>query len=75
MIVFVDFEASRLAEGSWPVEVGLTWHDRGRGHTASRLIRPDPGWSMDLWSHESAEVHGIALDELAAAEPAADVAP
>ena len=74
MITFLDVEASGLDDGSWPIEVGLAWREGGQTRTEARLIRPEPDWSMDLWSPESAAVHGIGLDELHAADPAPAVA-
>ena len=74
MIMFVDCEASSLDADSWPVEVGMAWLAEGRVETRSSLIRPDPSWSMRAWSPASAEIHGIAMEELRRAPPAAEVA-
>ena len=74
MLIFIDFEASGLEPGSWPIEAGLARREGGRTQVAARLIRPEPDWSPELWSPESAAVHGIGLDELRAAEPAPVVA-
>ena len=54
MIHFLDFEASGLGDGSYPIEVG--WVDRS-GQGKSCLIRPATGWTS--WSAESARLHGI----------------
>ncbi|MBP0447798.1 transcriptional regulator [Roseomonas sp. SSH11] len=70
MLVFVDFEASSLAPGSYPVEVGwVAEHGEGEAH----LIRPAPDWVE--WSAESEAVHGLARERLVReGEPAEDVA-
>ena len=63
MIYFLDFEASSLLPGSFPIEVA--WVDMD-GHGESHLIRPIEEW-LDGgygWSHESEAVHGISLDTL-----------
>ena len=73
-LIFVDFEASSLATDSWPVEVGLAWIDGPEVHSWSSLIRPAPGWSMTAWSEQSANIHGIPLDDLRQAPPAQIVA-
>lgn len=70
----LDFEASSLSAASWPIEVGLSWIAQGEVWTWSSLIRPSPDWTLSDWSQKSAAVHGIALDDLQAAPPAAAVA-
>ncbi len=63
MIYFVDFEASSLLPGSFPIEVA--WVDMN-GQGESHLIRPTETW-LDGgygWSHQSEAVHGISLDTL-----------
>ena len=63
MIWFVDFEASSLLPGSFPIEVA--WVDMD-GVGESHLIRPTEEW-LDGgrgWSHQSEAVHGISLDTL-----------
>ena len=63
MIWFVDFEASSLLPGSFPIEVA--WVDMD-GVGESHLIRPTEEW-LDCgrgWSHQSEAVHGISLDTL-----------
>lgn len=74
MLMFIDLEASSLEPDGWPVEVGLAWREGGRLLAEGRLIRPEPHWPMSAWSPESAAVHGIALADLRAAEPAPEVA-
>lgn len=64
MIFFVDFEASSLLSGSFPIEVA--WVDTD-GHGESYLIRPADKWLADGcsgWSQESEALHGISLDTL-----------
>ena len=63
MIYFVDFEASSLLPGSFPIEVA--WVDM-HGQGESYLIRPTNEWLDDGygWSHQSEAVHGISLDML-----------
>lgn len=73
-MLFLDFEASGLGEGSWPIELGLAWIEQGRARAASRLIRPHPDWDEDAWSAESAEVHRIPRLALDRAWPAERVA-
>lgn len=63
-LVFIDFEASSLRRGSFPIEVGVA---RIRGPeilTESALIRPTKKWDMSSWSTTSQEVYGIPLDSL-----------
>lgn len=73
--VMMDFEASGLEPQGWPIEVGLSWiTDHGAAETWASLIRPHAGWSMDHWSEQSAEVHGVPLADLHQAPPAEDVA-
>ncbi len=64
MIRFVDFEASSLLPGSYPIEVA--WVD-GNGQAESYLIRPAPEWQAKgdpYWSPESQRLHGIERDAL-----------
>lgn len=69
----IDFEASSLSQTSWPIEVGLSWLERGQVQTWSSLIRPDPAWDLADWSGQSAAVHGIPLSEIGGAPTAAEV--
>ncbi|SFD95253.1 hypothetical protein SAMN04488523_1045 [Sulfitobacter brevis] len=62
--VFIDFEASSLAEDSWPIEVGLAWLDGRKIITHSSLIRPRPDWSPNAWHEDSAKIHKIPLVDL-----------
>ena len=63
----LDLEASALASGSYPIEVGLALV-QGAGHpirTWSTMIRPTEAWLTDgVWSSASAAVHGISLNVL-----------
>ncbi|UWQ44194.1 3'-5' exonuclease [Leisingera aquaemixtae] len=72
--VFIDFEASSLSPGSWPIEVGLAWLDERKVVVESRLIRPKPEWPEDDWNPASEEVHGISRSDLDDAATADDVA-
>jgi len=59
MRVFLDFEASSLADASYPIEVGWVFED---GEGESHLIRPADDW-LD-W-HAGAEViHGLSRNRL-----------
>jgi hypothetical protein len=59
---FLDFEASGLANGSYPIEVG--WN-LPSGEVKSFLIRPLPSWRY--WDKRAEEeVHGISRKELVA---------
>ena len=60
MIYFVDFEASSLRSGSFPIEVAWVNED---GQGESYLIRPAEGWNPE-WSPQSERTHGIALAAL-----------
>ena len=64
MIYFLDFEASSLLPGSFPIEVA--WVDQD-GHGESCLIRPHAEWlegDCPGWSPESEAFHGISLETL-----------
>ncbi|WP_458098262.1 transcriptional regulator [Roseomonas sp. WA12] len=60
MIIFLDFEASSLDAGSYPIEVG--WVTEG-GDGEAHLIRPAPGW--EEWSEASERIHGLSRGRLA----------
>ena len=54
MKAFLDFEASSLSDGSYPIEVAWVFGD---GCSESHLIRPAPSWTE--WDTPSEAVHGI----------------
>ena len=60
-ILFVDFEASSLEPGGFPIEIG--WCD-AEGQGEAHLIRPAPGWTA--WSATSQGIHGITPERLRA---------
>jgi len=70
----IDFEASSLSLGSWPIEVGIAWIEGAGVQSWSSLIQPDPLWDTEDWSQSSAEIHNISLEELRAAPTAVEVA-
>ena len=59
MRAFLDFEASSLADESYPIEVGWAWED---GRTETHLIRPAPDWTD--WDPAAERIHGISRDML-----------
>ena len=68
--LFIDIEASSLAEDSVPIEVA--WVDED-GEGRSHLVRPQPNW-LD-WSEEAEAIHQISRQHLIeAGEPAPAVA-
>lgn len=73
-LLLIDFEASGLGPGSWPIEVGLSWVEAERVQVWSSLIRPEPGWDPDAWDPVSEEIHGIPMSDLRDAPTARSVA-
>ena len=73
-LLFLDFEASALTPGSWPVEIGWARIEDGRVSVRAEIIAPRPDWSMADWSEVSARVHGIPLAAIRAGRPADDIA-
>lgn len=80
IIHFLDFEASRLPPGGFPIEIGWATVQAngvflGSGGT---LIRPIDVWLDDLetnWDGNAQAVHGIALRDLMAhGRPVTEVA-
>jgi DNA polymerase III epsilon subunit-like protein len=61
MRVFLDFEASSLAQDSYPIEVGWVTED---GQSESHLIRPAPDWTD--WDPTAERVHGLSRARLEA---------
>lgn len=61
-IVSLDFEASGLSQGTYPIEVGVAWWtapDQGI-NVWSTLIQPAPEWTAHgVWSAESQKIHRI----------------
>lgn len=69
-LVFLDFEASSLDSGTFPIEVA--WAIDG-GEAEAHLIRPASGWTE--WSAGSERLHGITRARLQAeGRPHAEVA-
>ena len=64
---FLDFEASSLGQGSWPIEVA--WVDE-YGVSEAHMILPDAAWSG--WSRASQEIHRIRLEDVHALGKPAD---
>ncbi|MBC9033876.1 transcriptional regulator [Sphingomonas sp. JC676] len=54
MLVFLDFEASSLGKGSYPIEVAWVFAD---GRSESHLILPAPGWTD--WDDAAQAIHRI----------------
>lgn len=59
MKVFLDFEASSLADEGYPIEVA--WADQN-GRSETHLIAPAPGWTD--WDPRAEAIHGIARRQL-----------
>ncbi len=68
-LAIVDVKASGLMAGSFPVEVGaLTFFRNRRNEWESNkscyLIKPEPGWTHELWDPFAEQLHGLSLIEL-----------
>ncbi|RPF71115.1 3'-5' exonuclease family protein [Aurantiacibacter spongiae] len=64
----IDFEASSLDDGTYPIEVGVArWVSPDRAiESWSSLISPPSAWTRHgSWSTRSAGIHGISREELA----------
>ena len=61
MKAFLDFEASSLEKGGFPVEVGWVLQD---GAEEAHLIRPAPDWTV--WSEEAEAIHRLSRARLEA---------
>lgn len=60
-IAFLDFEASGLGPGSWPVEVGWArWGDEAQ----SVLIKPHAAWALAEWNPVAERMHGLTVERL-----------
>ena len=69
-ILFVDFEASSVERGSFPIEIGWCGVN---GEGEAHLIRPVPDWTA--WSDVSEKIHGITREQLhAEGKPVREVA-
>ena len=73
-LIVVDFEASGLISGSWPIEVGLARLSGDTLWSWSSLIYPEETWDPAAWSLDSEAIHGITRDTLEGAPSAAEVA-
>jgi hypothetical protein len=67
MRVFLDFEASSLADASYPIEIGWAGED---GWTETHLIRPAPDWAD--WDAAAEAIHGLSRARLLAEGEAHD---
>ncbi|MCS4089174.1 hypothetical protein [Rhizobium sp. BK176] len=56
---FADVEASGIHEGSYPLEFGWCGIDLV---PSAILVRPEPGWTTNLFDPNSYEMHGISYD-------------
>lgn len=61
MRVFLDFEASSLADRSYPIEVGWAGED---GWRETHLIRPAPAWTD--WDPAAEAIHALPRARLVA---------
>jgi len=63
---WIDFEASRLGEGSFPTEVGWAIVAGGAVVSGACLIKLTPAWLAvpNAWSDASEQLTGITLDML-----------
>ncbi|MDT0684718.1 hypothetical protein RM543_18855 [Roseicyclus sp. F158] len=73
-VILIDFEASGLGSGTWPIEVGLAWVEGTEIGSWSTLIRPSDTWDHAEWSEASAQLHNIPRDALEDAPDAVGVA-
>ncbi|WP_311968488.1 hypothetical protein [Pseudomonas baltica] len=55
---FIDFEASGIAPGSYPIEVAVVSSEA----SYSSLIRPARYWTY--WSFDAQDMHGLSQDQL-----------
>ena len=62
-LLCLDFEASSLRVGSYPIEVAIA--DVVSGVTHAWLIRPTAQWLAEgVWDAKSAAIHNIPLEQL-----------
>jgi DNA polymerase III epsilon subunit-like protein len=55
----LDFEASGLGQGSYPIEVGIVLNN---GHAYHSLISPCLSWTH--WTQSAENIHGISREDL-----------
>lgn len=60
-MIIIDFEASSLVHGSYPIEIAWGGIDQP---VQSYLIRPSDRWIEEshLWSYEAEEAHGLSIE-------------
>lgn len=66
-LVVIDFEATALTFGSYPIEVGVAraMNARHPFESWSTLIVPDPSWDLSSqWDPDAQRIHGIAKWDL-----------
>lgn len=61
-ICIVDFEASSLSQGSYPIQIG--WGFPETGEVFSHLIKPANDWTLEFWDEKSASIHNISYKTL-----------
>src|SRR5262245_50126549 len=73
-VLCLDFEASGLGPGSYPIEVAI--EDCRSSACTSWLIRPTELWrAPGVWSEDASALHKIALSDLVShGQPAEEVA-
>lgn len=74
-LVTIDFEASGLGIGTYPIEVGIVMASReGEPKEFSTLIKPTSDWlTRGRWKHEAESIHKISRHELASGMPVDEV--
>lgn len=60
-LLWLDVESSGLHLGSYPIEVGWCAADL---QPTSYLIKPLSSWTIDEWSPEAEQIHGLSRDRL-----------
>ena len=61
-MIFLDVEASGLAQASYPIEIA--WLDPVSEQKDSFLINPFTCPKWDHWDHSAELIHGISMDQL-----------
>jgi hypothetical protein len=75
-LISLDFEASGLGEGTYPIEVGVAvWHGPDTPiRSWSTLIAPTPDWvAKGVWKPEAAAIHNIPRGSLHAGKKPREV--